>query len=88
MKDTMLVDIFKIDKIKKQMVLFKEPFMRDTIIPLDDKELNLIMKKYEYFKYREDKQEAVFGQDMFDESIMSYHIRRRFKREYASYYAF
>ena len=86
MKTTMLIDMFKIDKIKKEMILFKEPFMRDTVIQLDDNKLEEIMCRYHYFKYKEDAEEAVFGQDMFDESNMSYHIRKRFKAEYACYY--
>jgi hypothetical protein len=68
--------------------LFKEPFFRDTIIKLDDEKIEDIMRKYKYFKYKEDSNEAIFGQDMFDESNMSYYVRKAFKKEYASHYCY
>lgn len=86
MKNTLLVDLFKVDKIKKEMIIIKEPYMRDTIIKIDDKKIEELMKRYSYFKYKEDSKFATFGQDLFDETNMSYHIRKRYTEEYAMYY--
>lgn len=86
MKNTLLVDLFKIDKVKKEMIILKEPFTSNTIIKIDDKKMEEIMIDYYYFKYKENDREAIFAQDLFDETNISYHTRKRFKREYSMYF--
>ena len=86
MKNTLLVDLFKIDKIKKEMVILKEHYKSNTIIKIDDEKIKEIMTNYYHFKYKENDREAIFAQDLFDETNISYHTRKRFKREYAMYF--
>ncbi len=85
-KGLLVVDLFKIDKIKKEMIILKEPFKKNTVLKIDDEKMNDIMIRYKYFKYKEDDKEAVFAQDLADESNMSYHIRRKYSQEYACHY--
>lgn len=76
------VDLFKINKIKKEMVLIKEPFENDLTLKVDDNELNRIYEKYSHFLYEEDESIAVFGQDVLNEDSTSYHLRNEFINEF------
>ena len=86
MKNTLLVDLFKVDKINKEMVILKEPYKRNTTIKIDDMKIKEIMENYSHFKYKENANEAIFAQDLFDETVISYQTRKRFKTEYACYF--
>ena len=86
MKNILLIDLFKVDTQKKEMILIKEPYGRDTVLKLEDKEVDTILNRYSYFLYKQENGIATFGQDLSDETNMSYHTRKMFKKEYGKYY--
>lgn len=86
MQNKLLVELFKIDKLKKEMIIIKEPYMKNTVLEVSDKDIEDINRKYGYFKVKENNGIATFAQDLFDETNMSYHIRKKYSQEYAMYY--
>ena len=72
---------------KKELILIMEPYKNNVVVPLEtDEKVQEIFNNYEYFLYKEDENEAVFAQDLFDETNMFYHTRKRFKAEFSKYF--
>lgn len=81
-----IVELFKIDFNKNELTIIKEPYMKDVVLKMTDEELDKIEKKYDYFKVSNEDGVMVFGQDLFDETNMSYHIRKKYNEEFGKYY--
>ena len=81
-----LVELFKIDGNKRQMILLKEPYMRDVIIDLSEEKILEIMRNYSFFKIDVKDGIAVFAQDITNKSMMNHKLRMDFKRDFGKYY--
>lgn len=83
---SLVVDLFKIDGNKRQVILLKEPIYKDTVIDFSEEEIIDIMKKYSYFKTDVKNGVAVFSQDLASEALISYKLRKEFKKDFSKYY--
>lgn len=84
--DKCLIELFKIDFNKNELIIIREPYMKDVVLNKTDEELEDIKNRYKYFKVSDKDGIMVFGQDFFDESNMSYHLRKKFSEEFRECY--
>lgn len=84
--ESYVLELFKVDGNKKQMILLREPFMRDVVIDLSEDEIIGIMKNYNFFKVDVKDGIATFAQDLFSETAINAKLRLDFKRDFGKYY--
>lgn len=82
----LLVELFKIDTNKNKVAVIKEPYERDVVFETDKDDIERLIKKYNYFKAKEENGVITFSQDLFDETNMSYSLKKKYNEEFGKYY--
>lgn len=82
----LLVELFKIDTNKNKVTVIKEPYKRDVVFETDKDDIERLIKKYNYFKTKEEDGVITFSQDLFDETNMSYSLKKKYNEEFGEYY--
>lgn len=84
-KDDCIVELFKIDGEKQELTILKEPYKENVIVKMHQYELMEIMDKYNYFKIDVKDKVALYGMDLFNESMKTYQLRREFLKDFNKY---